>query len=565
MNLSHAAAGRTRSVEPGVFSLDSVTHATKSEATPNPPSSPYAWKYALKRRIWAHEGPRGIYASRLLEALIDEFADADGRAWPGIQSLLYWTKIKTERTLQKALDELVRGRWLRIVPQTWESLTKVQTAAGKRTPRRGDAGQATNLYIVLDGYGREFTSKVPGRPDLARTSKDESRVENTSESHLQKDIGGHPQKDSREPPANLHPDPDHMEDLSREESAERAPRVEQSTHIFSKSPQKDAVKLEAWDVLVEVHAEKTKAVYGLPPLPPDMKHDQREVLAASLDGAAVEVQAKLRARTGTERELPEVRRELAARTMNLYFKRDNEHLRKVKHALRDLPREFHARITEAMQQLLRESHDATPPRRVQIEQPTERIESADKPVEIALQKQHEEPNMRVDSVDKPVEVVKPKVHERAAQQLPAPTNTALEARRIVEALNAKPQQELFKPSKSETPEIALSKKPAVSEQVHDKPAQDKLAQDKPTQGKFVRDKPSNKSFEQKQFEGKTFEDKPSPRLPRTPPVERPLGRSGAPRWGAIGPRPTKVRRVSKLTPDEVEPEEEHGTGSTPTK
>jgi len=487
-----------------------------------------------------------------------EHVDPDGRAWVGVETIATGASFGSAQTVRNALQTLAKAGWLRIVPQTWTSLTNEQAAVGRKAPRRGDVGQAPNLYVVLDGKGNPACGQA--RPGLVRVSG--PNLENTP---LRISEGSPPKNQEGEPLSKLIGDQDPSEDHSMKESAERAPRVEQSTHISSKSPQKDAVKLEAWDVLVEVHAEKTKAVYGLPPLPPDMKRDQQEALAASLDGAAVEVQAKLRARTGTERELPDVRRELVARTINLYFKRDNEHLRKVKHALRDLPREFHARITEAMQLLLRESHDATPPRRVQLEQPTERVESADKPVEIAQQKQHEEPLERVDSADKPVEVVKPKVHERAAQQLPAPTNTALEARRIVEALNAKPQQELFKPSKSETPEIARPKKPAVSEQVQEKPEQDKPAQEKPTQDKFVQDKPSNKSFEQKQFEDKTFEDKPSPRLPRTPPVERPLGRSGAPRWGAIGPRPTKVRRVSKLTPDEVEPDEEHGMGSTSIK
>ena len=138
---------------------------------------------------------------------------------------------------------------------------------------------------------------------------------------------------------------------------------------------------------------------------PPARHerDQREALAECLDGAALEVRAKLCERTNTERAFDEVRRELAARVMNLYFKRDNEHLRRVKHALRDLPREFHVMITEAMQALLRESHDAAPPRRAPLDEPNERIVSVDKPAEISQQKQVEEPKTRLDSGDKPVD------------------------------------------------------------------------------------------------------------------------------------------------------------------
>jgi hypothetical protein len=32
-------------------------------------------------------------------------------------------------------------------------------------------------------------------------------------------------------------------------------------------------------------------------------------------------------------------------------------------------------------------------------------------------------------------------------------------------------------------------------------------------------------------------------------IERPLGRPGAPRWGSLGPLPTKVRRVSRPAPE----------------
>jgi len=318
-----------------------------------------------------------------------------------------------------------------------------------------------------------------------------SSTENSRESLRQKDTGSLRQNDTGEPPANLHPDPDHLEDLSREESAERAPRVEQSTHIFSKSPQKDAVKLEAWDVLVEVHAEKTKSVYGLRPLPPDIKCDQREAVAKCLDEAAVETQAKLHAITGVERELHDLRRELAVRTTNLYFKRDNEHLRKVKHALRDLPREFHARITEAMRHLLRESHDANPPRRVQLEQPparvkpeekpveipqqrqqlepVERVESADKPVEIAKVEKVEQPVKRTESVDKPAEVVASKTSGRTASPPQAPADTARKARRVLEALNAaQALQKAFNPAKTEAPKITLPTRPAWPERVRDR-------------------------------------------------------------------------------------------------
>jgi hypothetical protein len=334
----------------------------------------------------------------------------------------------------------------------------------------------------------------------------------------------------------LHPDLDHIEDLSMKESAEPAPRAEQGTHISSKSRERKDAGLEAWNIIVEAHVEKTKAVYGLPPLAPDLKRDQRQALAESLDGAATEVRAKLHARTGIEQDIVEVQRTLAMRVMQLYFKRDNEHLRRVKHALRDLPREFHARITEAMQLVLRESHDATPPRRVQVEQAPECVESADKPAEVTAAKAPERiesvdkpvevatakaPEC-VESVDKPVEVVASKAPDSAspphAASPQASMDTAREARRILEALNAKsPQQELSKPSNPEAQVPAQPTRPTLREWMRVELEQARASVDKPSQ-----DKPTRTSFE----------DKPSP----TPPSGRgDLHHAGLPAARVPGP------------------------------
>lgn len=162
-----------------------------------------------------------------------------------------------------------------------------------------------------------------------------------------------------------------------------------------------------------------------------------------------------------------------------------------------------------------------------VEEAPERFVSEDKPAPNPRKTQLEAPKQPIESVDKPRKDLS--------------KTTALEARRLLEALNTSPQQELFRPSRTS------AEKPK-REQIESEQAQtsaDKPSHDKPERKKFE-DKPSPESFE----------DKPSSRF------ERPLGRTGAPRWGAIGPRPTKMRRANKLTPDDAEPEEEHGRGST---
>jgi len=157
-----------------------------------------------------------------------------------------------------------------------------------------------------------------------------------------------------------------------------------------------------------------------------LKRAQQQALAECLDGAAHEVRAKLRDRTGVARDVRDVQRELVIRVMQLYFKRDNEHLRRVKHALRDLPREFHARITEAMQLLLRESHDLQKPR-----QPM--------------------PEKQFVETSKPIE--RPAAVPSEAVQM----NTAHEARRLLEVLGGTPSRE----------ELATERDPVF---VQDKPA-----------------------------------------------------------------------------------------------
>jgi hypothetical protein len=249
--------------------------------------------------------------------------------------------------------------------------------------------------------------------------------------------------------------------------------------------------------LVQAHAEKTKSVYGVAPLPPDLKRDQRQSVAECLDGTAVDLAAKLRER-GMERELVQVRQDLAGRVMSLYFKRDNEHLRRVKHALRDLPREFHARIIEAMQAILRESHDdAKSPRQTVVLE----LEQTVRP-----------------KVEKAAEVVKIEATEKPIPQAMA-ANTAREARRIMEVLNATPSRE--EPSKARKAEPTPQPTKAKAEPARTEPQQ-----------------PQETGNE---------------RATASQTVQRSIGRPGAPRWGALGPTPAKVRRVSRL--QLAEPEE----------
>lgn len=475
MNLSsRTAAGRSRSADEGAFLRPNVVHTTGSASSAHPAASPHAWKRVLQERIWSPHGPKGLAARSVLMLLVWH-ADASGRTWLGIQTIANKIGAGSLRTIRNALDALVRDGWLRSTPQTWASLTTEQTSAGRPTPRRGDVGQAPNLYVVLDGRGNAVSSDALSksvtlsRPRLARvTSFDLKSI--PLEDHCRNDQRGPGQKEQGEPLADLHGDLDPKGSRSWIESAERVSDVGPSTHNVSEVRDEGPNVLGAWSVIVEAHADKTKAVYGLPPLPPDLKRDQQQALAECLEGAAADVCAKLRERTGIERDVRDMQRELATRVMQLYFKRDNEHLRRVKHALRDLPREFHARITEAMQMLLRESHDAQKPRPTQSEK---RFVETTKPAE------------------RPITL---------PQAEAAQVNTAREARRLLEVLGAAPTREEGPPRQS------------VEPMRHDKPT----VQDKPIAGTET------------------------------------TARPGAPRWGAVGPRPVKVRTALSTLLDGLE-------------
>jgi hypothetical protein len=352
---------------------------------------------------------------------------------------------------------------------------------------------------VLDGKGNAVTSDIQPtsielpRMGLTRVStlvSDALQPQQPTEGPRQNDQGGPGQIGQGGPLADLPSDLDPKGSPSRIECAESAPRAEQNTHHSSKVRTDDHTWLGTWNVIVEAHADKTKAVYGLPPLAPDLKRENQQALAECLDGAALDVRAKLRARTGTERDVVDVQRELATRVMQLYFKRDNEHLRRVKHALRDLPREFHARITEAMQLLLRESHDATKPRQTQ-------------------------PETRIVETNKPARPPTPQPTTDAAQVI-----TAREARRLLDALGATPPRE--EPSKQASTEHKLPMRPKLDDVETSVDRPERSSQDKPS----VQDKPHASA------------------------------RTGAPRWGAVGPRPAKVRRVAKVRLDELDGEVE---------
>lgn len=394
MNVTQPAAGRSRNVAPTRDFLSSLVN------TPDD-SSRNAWKFALNLRLWTKAGPKGI-AKNVLAVLLWN-SDEHGRTW-----LSMWTLVKvtgfSERAVRKALDALAAEGWIEVTAQTWWSLTAEQAALGQKVPRRGDVGQAPNLYRVLAGP-RPVTSQAPTRPGLTRTAGTSAE-----ETPLQIDQGGLLPIDQGGPPADPPPDPYPSGSVSRtvSEGGEAPPRTD--THIFSKASESkgDWSWLGAWDDLVQAHAEKTRAVYGVPSMRPDVKRDDRQAVAECLDGTAVELAAKLRAR-GIERELVQVRRDLAERAMTRYFRNDTPHLRKTKHALRDLPREFQARLIEAMQAILRESHEAANvPRRTP-------------PLELPA---------RENKAEKPAEMKKTEAAEK-----PLPVTTAQEARRIIEVLS----------------------------------------------------------------------------------------------------------------------------------
>lgn len=304
-----------------------------------------------------------------------------------------------------------------------------QLALGRKTPRRGDVGQAPNLYTVLASPSPTLKPETPTRPGLSRTAG--ISAEETP-GQICRGLQG--QISRGEPGADLPPDPDHSGSVSKKVSEGGEAPQPTDTHIFSKAQEGDWSWLDAWNVLVHSHAEKTKTVYGVAPMRPDLRRDDRRAVAECLDGTAVELAAKLRAR-GIERELVHVRQDLASRVIALYFKRDNEHLRRVKHALRDLPREFHARIIEAMQAILRESHDANVPRRTpELELPA-----------------------RKNSAENAAQLKKTEAAEK-----PLPVTTAQEARRIIEVLSVPSSgPELAKrsnaePAPSKTTEDAMS-------------------------------------------------------------------------------------------------------------
>ena len=497
MNVTHSAAGRSRNVD-SARAFFSVPANLDITGEPTPSASVPGWKWSLHLRIWTGEGPKGSAARSVLGVLLWN-SDGQGRTWLGIPAITSKAGLGNERTARKALERLTAGGWITQTPQTWSSLTAEQLAVGRKVPRRGDVGQAPNLYTVLASPSRKVTPGLPTRPDFTRTTG--SPVEETQGQICR---GGREQIDQGEPVANLPPDPYPVGSISRMESEEGASPAP-NTHLFSQAQgsQEGGAWLVAWNVLVHAHAEKTKTVYDVAPLPPDLKRDARQAVAECLDGTALDLAAKLRER-GMERELVQVRQDLAARVMTLYFKRDNEHLRRVKHALRDLPREFHARIIEAKQLILRESHDEAKSLRQTV---VLELEQTARP-----------------KVEKAAEVAKIEATEKPIPEA-MPANTAREARRIIEALSATPsREEPSKPRKAEpTPRPTKAKL-----------AEGHVAEGKPEQARTEPQRPGND------------------RATASQTVQRSIGRPGAPRWGALGPTPAKVRRVSRLQVAEVE-------------
>jgi len=493
MSLSEAVAGRSRNVDVAhAFFPVPVESGTFAKPSSTPSPSSYGWKLAHLNRIWKKNGPKGSTAKSVLTVLW-RHSDDKGRTWIGLPLLADEAGVGNLRTVRSALERLVQTGWLHYAPQTWSSLTAEQQAAGRPVPRRDNAGQAPNLYELLDGRGQPVT---PTRPGLVRTSTASSDEHPPDKTLEQNCPGGPEQIGPGEPRAKLPYDPDLSGSVHKEVSEEGAASAP-STHDFSKALEGkgDWGWLESWQLVVQAHASKTKGVYGLAPMEPDMKQGERKAIGECLDGASTEVAAKLRSR-GMEREIEQLRKDLAERAVALYFRNDTPHLRKTKHALRDLPREFHARITEAMQGILRESHDdAKSPRQTVLLEHEQTVRpKAEKAAEVA----------KIEAAEKPI-----------PQAIAA--NTAREARRIMEVLNGTPSRE--EPSKPCKAEASRATRP-TQEQARTEPRQ-------------------------------LQEAKHGANGPQT--IQRSIGRPGAPRWGALGPTPAKMRRVSRL--QVAEPEE----------
>ena len=507
MNVTQSGASRSRDVASArAFFPVPVNPGTSSELNP----SVYGWKLGYLKRIWATDFPDRVAARGVLTVLW-EHSDEDGRTWIGLNRLAAEAGIGNLRTVRNALAKLAQGGWLRFTPQTWASLTAEQNAARRPAPRRGDVGQATHLYELLDPRVKPVTSaahgsRTPTRPGLVVTKAEPSEG-SADETPGQNCPGGLEQNCPGGPVAKLLHDPDPIELTPRKEREARVALVSPDTHLFSQGQGSKGDWLDAWNLLIRMHAEKTKAVYSVAPLPPDLKRDQCQAVAECLDGTALDLAAKLRER-GMVRELVQVRQDLAARVMTLYFKRDNEHLRRVKHALRDLPREFHARIIEAMQLILRENHDsAKSPRQTAVLE----LEQTVRP-----------------KVEKAAEVAKIEVTEKPIPQA-MQANTAREARRIMEVLSATPSRE--EPSKASKTEPAPRATKATL-------AEGQVAERKPEQARTEPQRPKESDND---------------RATGSQTVQRSIGRPGAPRWGALAPTPTRVRRVSRL--QLAEPEE----------
>jgi len=276
------------------------------------------------------------------------------------------------RTVRTAIAKLVKDGWLHVAAMTWTQLAAEQRAIGRPVPRREDDGQATNLYTLRDGQGRpvapeQRTEPTTAGPGIARTLPPTAETSEHATLPLapaeggqgQNCPGGQGQKRPGEPGAKAPLDLDPERSSPRIESGASPSGPQQRTHNLRKCPgEEDHASREAWSDILDAYTAKGSAKYGLPPSKSDvqLRREDRADLVDTLNGAAVEVCAKLRQR-GLERELVSVRRELAARAIQAFFENNSKHLRDTGHALRDLPREFRAKLVRAMEALLRASHD----------------------------------------------------------------------------------------------------------------------------------------------------------------------------------------------------------------
>jgi helix-turn-helix protein len=559
---------------------------TQGEATPNPPlpAKRPSWKALASELIWSDDNNGLNSADRSLLWVLVRRSGNDGRCYLSLPVLARQAGLNVQ-TARKRLHALIRsGAWLTVQIGTFADLQAAFADQPHRRPRKKHTGRAPYLFTVRDGRDRpmiELEQPAPvgelgAGPGLHRTTPQGSpsaaapapEPAPTPAANCEPETPtdfrrGHSSENSQGSPLRkLVPESDPDPSLP---PSEHKQMLESSAAGFTSGGRKEGEAWrEAWLAVLAAHDAQHRAVpkYKGRPSPPHRRltpTDPQEV-GQFFVNYGVSYAAEVRQKAGVELDAVRAARELAAKTVEIFFRKDAEggYLLRAHYPLCKLAEELGPRADEAIQELVKAYRSAAKPQAPAVAAAPHASPSEEDDRKKA-RKQATEDLEAISAQAQKLALECEAEQDRELEQLghvePADEAERAEAQDAIREFRerttaaARPEPAPEPQRRTETPPMSLEQKKQAALMAIQQWEAEQATRGRPEQAPERPEAPLAASAD-------------------APPVQtpfRPLPYPGAARWGATYPRRIPIRHAvrSGAAEPEPEPEPDGGGGAPP--